>query len=266
MKNKSKIQRSPVRLRMPAHLSQRVLEEGWPGDQTQLDRPLLRFSPTAWAKLLYFRDKSENEVGGFGISKPDDLLCVTDFVTVRQQVTTVSVSLDDQAVADFFDEQVDLGRKPEEFARVWCHTHPDMSPQPSSVDENTFHRVFGQCQWAVMLILARDERTYARLCFNVGPGGQMPVPVKIDYAVGFGPSDHPTWDAEYHANIRADTPTPGQLEAAEVASGGRRGDFEPTYDLLAELEDMEAAERQLFLDELAERPELWNSESEDPIL
>ena len=59
----------------------------------------LRFSPTAWAKLLYFRDKSNNEVGGFGITEPDDLLYVTDFLTVKQKVSGVSVSFDDEAVA-----------------------------------------------------------------------------------------------------------------------------------------------------------------------
>jgi len=80
----------------------------------------LRFSPTAWAKLLYFRDKSDNEVGGFGITESDDLLFVTDFQIVKQKVTGVSVSFDDNAVADFFDRQVDIGKKPEQFARIWC--------------------------------------------------------------------------------------------------------------------------------------------------
>ena len=28
----------------------------------------LRFSPTAWAKLLYLRDFGRTEVGGFGIA------------------------------------------------------------------------------------------------------------------------------------------------------------------------------------------------------
>ena len=65
---------------------------------------ILRFSPTAWAKLLHFRDKSDNEVGGFGITEPDDLLYVRDFLTVKQQVSAVSVSFDDEAVADFFEE------------------------------------------------------------------------------------------------------------------------------------------------------------------
>ena len=69
----------------------------------QTRRLALRFSPTAWAKLLYFRDKSDSEIGGFGITCPDDLLCVTEFITVKQQVTAISVKFDDEAVADFFD-------------------------------------------------------------------------------------------------------------------------------------------------------------------
>ena len=89
--------------------------------QVKKSRPkrlALRFSPTAWAKLLYFRDKTDNEVGGFGITQLDDLLFVIDFVTIKQEVTGVSVKFDDEAVADYFDAQVDLGRKPEQFARI----------------------------------------------------------------------------------------------------------------------------------------------------
>ncbi len=40
--------------------------------------PVLRFSPTAWAKLLFLRDSGETEVGGFGIAASDDLLLVED--------------------------------------------------------------------------------------------------------------------------------------------------------------------------------------------
>ena len=48
----------------------------------QNQRPVLRFSPTAWAKLLFMRDMTDNEVGGFGITQADDLLFVADFVLV----------------------------------------------------------------------------------------------------------------------------------------------------------------------------------------
>jgi len=91
-------------------------------ERNEKRRLALRFSPTAWAKLLYFRDKSDNEVGGFGITELDDLLFVKEFFTVKQEVTAVSVKFDDEAVADFFEDQVDLGRKPEQFARIWLHS------------------------------------------------------------------------------------------------------------------------------------------------
>ena len=133
--------------------------------------------------------------GGFGITKPENLLCVTDFVTVKQEVTAVSVKFDDEAVADFFEDQVDLGRKPEQFGRIWLHSHPGDSPEPSIIDEETFARVFGNCQWAVMFIVAQDNKTYAKLSFNVGPGGQVLIPAGIDYAQDFGPSEQEAWDA-----------------------------------------------------------------------
>src|SRR5690242_1558062 len=86
--------------------------------------PVLRFSPTAWAKLLVLRDAGETEIGAFGISAPDDLLFVDDVRLVAQKCTCITVEFDDTAVAAFFDEQVDAGRRPESFARLWLHTHP----------------------------------------------------------------------------------------------------------------------------------------------
>ena len=129
----------------------------------------LRFSPTAWAKLLYFRDQSENEVGGFGITPADDLLYVQEFVAAKQKVTFASVRFDDEAVADYFDQQVDLGRQPQQFARIWCHTHPGDCPKPSMTDEDTFQRVFGNCDFSIMCIVAQGNQSYARISFNVGP-------------------------------------------------------------------------------------------------
>ena len=163
--------------------------------------PVLRFSPTAWAKLIFFCHHGMTEIGGFGITAADDLLYIQDFLTVKQDVTGASVAFDDAAVADFFDQQVDAGRKPEQFARIWLHTHPGDSPSPSSTDEDTFQRVFGRCQWAIMFILAKGGKTFARLRFNTGPGGQIALPVEVDYRRPFPGSDVDTWRVEYKANI-----------------------------------------------------------------
>ena len=75
-------------------------------------KPRLRFSATAWAKLLFLRDRGPTEVGGFGITPASDLLYVEDIRLVRQTCTAVSVAFDDTAVAEFFDDQVDAGRHP----------------------------------------------------------------------------------------------------------------------------------------------------------
>lgn len=226
----------------------------------QSRRLALRFSPTAWAKLLYFRDKTDNEIGGFGISEPDDLLFVKEFMTVEQQVTGVSIKFDDVAVADFFDQQVDLGRKPEQFARIWLHTHPGNSPEPSMVDEETFIRVFGSCQWAVMFVLAQDNRTYAKLSFNVGPGGQVLIPAEIDYSCDFGPSDHELWDAEYQANVKAVEWAGDFGIGRNSITNEKTGSVTLPYDFMNEFEKMDPAQRRLVLDELADRSDLWGDE------
>jgi proteasome lid subunit RPN8/RPN11 len=163
--------------------------------------PVLRFTPYVWAKLAWFCRRGEEEIGGFGVTDSGDALLVKDFVTVRQEVTPASVVFDDVSVAEHFERQVDLGRTPEQFARIWLHTHPGCSPVPSAIDEECFARVFGRCRWAVMFILAREGAVYARLRFDVGPRGQVRIPVRVDYGEPFAGSDEVAWEAEHGLNV-----------------------------------------------------------------
>jgi hypothetical protein len=94
----------------------------------------------------------------------------------------VTVAMEDEAVADFSDRCVDRGLRPQNYLRIWCHTHPGSSPEPSGVDEETFARVFGSCDWAVMFILSRTCNTFARLSFHVGPGTAVHLPVSVDWS------------------------------------------------------------------------------------
>jgi proteasome lid subunit RPN8/RPN11 len=142
-------------------------------------------------------------VGGFGIAPADDLLYVEDVRLVRQSCTVVSVAFDDLSVAEFFDEQVDSGRRPSQFARVWLHTHPAESAEPSSVDEETFARAFGHSDWSVMFILARGGQTYCRLQFSTGPSGSFQIPVVVDFDRDFAASDSKNWSLEYANCVRA---------------------------------------------------------------
>lgn len=143
--------------------------------------PMLIFSPLAWLKLQFFLHAGETEIGGFAVSSDDDPLYIEDFVTVLQKTSCVTIDFDDEAVADYFDQQVDAGRTPSQFALIWIHTHPGNSAQPSGVDETTFARVFGRCDWSVMFIIARSGETYARMQFAAGPGAAMMLPVVVDW-------------------------------------------------------------------------------------
>ncbi|MCA9124647.1 MAG: hypothetical protein H6822_09020 [Planctomycetaceae bacterium] len=151
--------------------------------------------------MLFFRDQGNTEIGGFGVSAPDDLSLITDIRLVQQDCTPVTVSFRDEAVADFFDEQVDAGRQPESFGRCWVHTHPGDCPLPSATDEETFERVFGRADWAIMFIVARSGDTYTRLRFNSGPGGDIELGVTIDYEVDFPASARSAWMQEFAEHV-----------------------------------------------------------------
>ena len=63
-------------------------------------------------------------------------------------------------------------------------------------------RVFGRCEWAVMLIVAAGGASFARLGFGVGPGGSWEIPVEVDYDWPFPAADHEAWQAQYEQSVR----------------------------------------------------------------
>ena len=105
------------------------------------------------------------------------------------------------ALPTFFDQQVDAGRQPEQFARVWIHTHPGASPSPSGTDEETFERCFGGVDWAVMHIIAEEGNTYTRARFNVGPGTERRLRSRVEFDREFPAADHEAWFIEYCDNV-----------------------------------------------------------------
>ncbi len=131
---------------------------------------------------MFFLHAGDTEIGGFAITAQSDPLYIEEFVTIEQSVSSVTVQFADTAVADYFDQCVDRGLMPDRFARIWCHTHPSESPHHSRVDEETFARVFGNCDWSLMFIIGRTEKTYARLRFSAGPTAEVLLPVAVDWS------------------------------------------------------------------------------------
>jgi hypothetical protein len=177
----------------------------------------LVFSVAAWLKLQFLCHLGDTEIGAFAITPPGHPFFVEDILTIRQSCSAATVEFDDEAVADFFEEQVDQGRTPEQFARIWIHTHPGESPDPSSTDEQTFARVFGRCGWAVMFILARGGAIYCRLkvtaersgASQAGPAERISISQQIPVRVGYAGLIHSVphlavdeWSTEYARNVQ----------------------------------------------------------------
>ena len=161
------------------------------------ERPTIRFTPYAWAKLLFLRDCGDTEVSAFAVSAEDDLLRIEDVRLVRQQCTPASTLFGDDAVDDLLNELQPSLSQSDQCGRIWIHTHPGESAEPSAIDEETFELSFGGVDWSLMFILAADGEAYARLQLHRPPGCSRRLNVEVDYSREFRPSDFPGWLAEY---------------------------------------------------------------------
>ncbi|MFC1677827.1 hypothetical protein ACFL3G_12305, partial [Planctomycetota bacterium] len=152
--------------------------------------------------------------------------------------------------------------------------HPGSSPEPSMTDEQTFARVFGSCDWSVMCIVAQDSGTFARLRFSAGPGGEVKIPVCIDYSYEFDAADFEVWQQQYKANVTEDevfkltdksklTSDSQQQEIGVFGSEDFGGVSQySNQDLLSEIDAMDPMEREIFMEELSVKSDFWDEETE----
>lgn len=201
----------------------------------------LRFTPYAWAKLHWLCHHGDTEIGGFGICEdPDDMTLVTDFQLVKQECTPASVDFNDDALADFMEDQAGAGLRMDQFARVWIHTHPGSSPQPSCVDETTFDTIFGRPEGqTIMFILARGGDTYCRMKINTGFAGEMLIPVCIDVRAPFPATDIVAWEEEYDQTVTKAQTFLNRRSVNKNARNGPGSIRQKIEDLADDLDDWE---------------------------
>lgn len=161
----------------------------------------IRFTPYAWAKLLYMRDKGPTEVAGYGITATEDPLLVTDFVLIKQECTVVSFDLDPEDSVEYMETMMDKGLMPWQYANILIHTHPGDSPSPSGIDETNFNKAFAHPNWAMMFIIAEGGQCYCRLKINVGPGLIKELDVRVDWSKEFNGTDKENWGNEYESKV-----------------------------------------------------------------
>ena len=169
-------------------------------------------------------------MGGFAISAAEDLLYIEDVELVRQTCDFASVVFDDQAVADYFDRQVDAGRRSDQVGRIWVHTHPGSLPQPSGTDEkpspaSSAAPTGRSCSsWPATVDLCPPGVPHRAGWFPApaGRGGLWPP---------FPASDQAAWREAYLANVQVEEwpPEPRLLGHLEP-SGEQPGPLNPDAD------------------------------------
>jgi len=162
---------------------------------------MLRFSPYAWAKLIWMRDRGNTEVAGYCVTGTSDPLLITDFCLVKQECTGCSFDLDPDDGAEYMERKMDEGLMPWQYSNILAHTHPGNSPSPSPCDETNFRKAFAHPNWAIMFILANGGDVYCRLKVNVGPGVIKEMDVYVDWNQPFSGSSVVEWEKEYKEKV-----------------------------------------------------------------
>ena len=185
----------------------------------------LRFTADAMQRLVVARDLYAREVGCMGLCDPEDPLLVTDLQFVKQFGSGGSVEFDDESLHRHVAEMARQGVSPEQYFRVWIHTHPGSSPHPSSRDEDTFRKVYGHAPWGVMAILSQTGATYCRFQGEVRLASgrtlgrtTQEIPLAVDYMVSTNAVDVPSFIDTIKPNL-CEEPAWGKGQGA-VACGG----------------------------------------------
>lgn len=160
----------------------------------------LRFTLYSWRKLCYIRDLGDTEVSFFAVSRRDDPGLVIDVRMPYQTGSMAYTEFDEERLANFFEDMVDAGLHPEEFGRIWCHTHPGQSASPSGKDEDTFKEEFGATNWAIMFILGKgsNAQTTCRIKYRNHP--------ELEHVLG----THVSKELDVEVDLEADCPAINQ--------------------------------------------------------
>lgn len=149
----------------------------------------------------------------FGIASTDDPLLIDDLWVPKQKVGPASAELDEDDMALRISEMAQSSPM-SRFMRVWLHTHPGSSAAPSGTDRESQHKIFGQCEWSVMGILAKEGAFHCELSWW-GPDHRTPmrvqIPHQVDWSARFDGADPDQWSAEYVENVTT-TPTMTQCQ------------------------------------------------------
>jgi len=171
---------------------------------------VITLSPLAFLHWQFICHAGKTEACAFGVSKPNVPTYVESLHIPKQSCTPAYCESDDDELLDLLMQTMTGKYVEGQVGRVWLHTHPGSSAQPSSIDETTFKDVWtGPQDFYAMLILARGGETYCRTKSptDVDSRQRTPSTVRVDWArlpelLPQLPALTTGWAAEYAEKVK----------------------------------------------------------------
>ncbi len=192
-----------------------------PGQPTRIVRSaedtVVRVGVEVYLKLLrLLQENGDTEFSAFGFMPDVATREITDLFVPLQYNSPGGTHMDDEGVAKLFSLLSEEGLEHEQYGRVWIHSHPTFSVQPSGTDWSTLKRTFGRCPWVLMIIVSLDggkfnSSVHLRVNSPMGCATRKLAKLEIDYARGW-PKEVESW-VEARKQLFQDMPSPSSSTA-----------------------------------------------------
>ena len=133
-----------------------------------IEEPEVYITPNAYIKMRMLVDKSDKEVGWYGIVNKmpglNNVYIIEDIVVYPQRVTGATVEQDDDKIFEF---EMSLTTEQVNHKRFHGHSHVNMSTGPSGIDENFYQDILSQVNDYFIITITNKRNEYTTRFYDV---------------------------------------------------------------------------------------------------
>ena len=136
--------------------------------EQNVTEPTIYITPNAYIKMRMLVDKSDKEVGWYGIVNQmpglDATYIIEDIVVYPQRVTGATVEQDESRMFEF---EMSLTTEQVNHKRFHGHSHVNMSTGPSGVDESFYQDILSQVTDYFIITITNKRNEYTTRFYDV---------------------------------------------------------------------------------------------------
>lgn len=137
-------------------------------EQQHITEPTIYITPNAYIKMRMLVDKTDKEVGWYGIVNEmpglEATYIIEDIVVYPQKVTGATVEQDEDRLFEF---EMSLTTEQVNHKRFHGHSHVNMSTGPSGVDENFYQDILSQVNDYFIITITNKRNEYTTRFYDV---------------------------------------------------------------------------------------------------